>query len=192
MTGDPLRVVPPVALLAAGAVAWAAVPMTGAAPGARPALIAAICFATLSVTQLAGHILADRPEIGPRRAESYVPAVVRLWQGALFVLRAAPSAQSMIIAVLAVEALHRSRPWHTAVLGVVLLAYLLAVHLAETGARVAALRPQLPLMAAGIGLTALSIGAAALSGTGLGSDAVWLAALAAVAAVIAAAMMLPI
>jgi hypothetical protein len=98
----------------------------------------------------------------------------------------------MIIAVLAVEALHRSRPWHTAVLGVVLLAYLLAVHLAETSAPVAALRPQLSLIAAGIGLTALSVGAAALSGTGLRSDAGWLAALAAVAAVIAAAMMLPI
>ena len=36
------RVVLAVVLLAAGAVVWAALPMTGAARGAKPALIAAI------------------------------------------------------------------------------------------------------------------------------------------------------
>ena len=60
------------------------------------------------------------------------------------------------------EALHRSRAWHTGLLGAALLAYLFAVHLAESRARLAVLRPQAPLIAAGLGLLALAAGAAAL------------------------------
>jgi len=62
------------------------------------------------------------------------------------------------------QALHPARPWHTALLGLALLAFLFAVHLAETRAEPAVLRGQLPLIAAGVGLMALSIGAAALPG----------------------------
>ncbi len=69
-----------------------------------------------------------------------------------------PWAEIMSVAVLVLETLHKSRPWHTAVLAVALTGYLLAVHLAETDAGVSVLRAQLPLLGAGLGLTALAVG----------------------------------
>ncbi len=75
-------------------------------------------------------------------------------------------------------------------LGVVLLGFLLAVHLAETAASPSAFRPHLPLLVAGLGLAALSAGAAMLPA--LGSGAGWLAVVAAIAAVIVAALALPL
>ena len=77
-------------------------------------------------------------------------------------LRGLPWAEGLIIAVLALEALHSSRPWHTALLGVALLAYVVAAHLAQARTRPAALAGQLPVIAAGLGLLALAVGAAAL------------------------------
>jgi hypothetical protein len=50
------------------------------------------------------------------------------------------------------------------------------------------LRPQLPLLAAGLGLAALPAGAAALPTAGSG----WLAVVAAIAAVLVAALILPV
>jgi hypothetical protein len=188
----PTRAVLAVALLAAGVVTWAALPMAGAHSGARAALIAAGCLAGLSLAQLTDHIAASRPGRPPRRETAFVPPIVRLWRRAETIGRITPWPEGMIVAVLALEALHRSRPWHTAVLGVVLLAWLLATHLAETAAQPAALRPHLPLIAAGLGLTALSVGAAALPSTGLGATATWLAVLAALATVIVAALALPV
>jgi len=180
------------ALLGAGALTWAALPMSGASAGARPALIVAAGCAVLSVAQLADRILANRPQSEQRWAAAYVPPGVRLWQRILRACRITPWPEGMIIAALAVEALHRSRPWHTAVLGVVLLSWLLATHLAETAAGPTVFGPHLPLIAAGLGLLALSVGAAALPSSGLGGVATWLAVLGAVAAVIAAALTLPV
>jgi hypothetical protein len=111
--------------------------------------------------ELTDQVLASRPGRAPLRETAFVPPVVRLWRRAEAIGRITPWSEGMILAVLALEALHRSRPWHTAVLGLNLLAWLLATHLAETAGRPAALRPHLPLIAAGLGLTALSIGATA-------------------------------
>src|ERR1022692_2368679 len=149
-------------------------------------------MAGLSLAQLTDHILASMPGRAPLRETAFVPPIVRLWRRAENIGRITPWPEGMIVAVLALEALHHSRPWHTAVLGVVLLAWLLATHLAETAARPAALRPHRPLIIAGLGLTALSVGAAALPSSGLGAVAIWLAALAAVAAIIVAALALPV
>ena len=97
----------------------------------------------------------------------------------------------MGVAVLVLEALHRSPPWHTGVLGAALLGYLFASHLAESRARPAVLRPQVPLIAAGLGLLALAVGAAALP-SGTGSAAEVLALLAAVAAIAVAGLVVPV
>ncbi len=106
--------------------------------------------------------------------------------------RSAPWADGVVVAVLGLEALHRSRPpWHTAVAGAVLLAYLLGTHLAETGQRPGSLRPQLPLLAAGLGLLALVTAAAALP-VGTGTAAAWLRVLAVAAAVIIGALAVPV
>jgi hypothetical protein len=98
----------------------------------------------------------------------------------------------MLVAALASEALHRPRPWHTAVLGAALLAYLLAARLAETAQPASALAPQLPVLAAGLGLLALAAGAAALPRLAPGPGAELLRVLAIVAAVIAGGLALPV
>ncbi len=186
-----------VGLLVAGMLTWAALPMAGAHSGAKPALIAAICCAVLGLTRLGiagfgiGSTRPDKALVRPSD-ELLVSGPERLWRQAVNVLASVPWPQLVIVAVLGLEALHPRRPWHTAVLGVVLLGYLVALHLAESGARLAVFRPQLPLIAAGIGLAALSVAAAALPSSASGSGSGWLAVLAAIAAVVAAALALPV
>jgi hypothetical protein len=59
-----------------------------------------------------------------------------------------------------------ARPWHTAVLGAALIAYLLATHLAESDASPEVLRPQVRVLAVGAGLLALGAGAGMLPAAG--------------------------
>jgi hypothetical protein len=166
-------------VLATCAVAWAAVPMRGAHPGARPVLAVAVACASLAILRLGAAMLASRSGAAFREH--------RLAEWTRSVLHALPWAEIMTVAVLALEALHPSRPWHTVALGVVVLAFLLVLHLAENGARPAVLRPVLPLIAAGLALGALSVVAAALSASG-GLVAV----IAASAAVAVAVLALPV
>ena len=172
-------------LLAAAAVAWAAVPMSGAGRGALPALIAAICCATFAAVHLAAR------RAGENAPAAFAPAIVRAWWNVTALMRAVPWAEGTVVTALVLEALHPSRPWHTAVLGVALLGYLLGTHLAETGARADALRPQLPLIAAGLGLLALAVGAAALP-VGSGTASGWLRVLAVAATVIVGVLIVPV
>jgi len=173
--------------LAACAVAWAAAPISGARAGARPLLVAAVACAVLSVVRLAAGMLAARPGALRPEPAGCLPLVtrfaVRIWSG----VRAMPWAQGMTVAVLGLEALHSSRPWHTVVLGAAVLGFLLALHLAETAAGPAVLRPQLPLIVAGLGLAAVSAGAATLPGGGG-----LLTLIAALAAVAVAALAVPV
>ena len=87
--------------------------------------------------------------------------------------------------------LHPSRPWHTAVLGAALIAYLLATHLAESDASPGTLRPQLRVLAVGEGLLALGAGAGMLPAAGPGPGAALLRLVAAGALITAAALVLP-
>jgi len=153
--------------------------MRGAHPGARPVLAVAVACAGLAILRLGAAMLASRS--GAAFRETRLAARTRS------ALSALPWAQIMTVAVLALEALHPSRPWHTVSLGVVLLAFLLVLHLAESGARPAVLRPVLPLIAAGLALAALSAVAAALTASG-GLVAV----IAASAAVAVAVLALPV
>lgn len=181
----PARTSIAVGLLAAAAVAWAAVPMSGAGRGALPALIAAICCATFAAVHLAAR---PADESAPA---TFAPAIVRAWWHGTALMRAAPWAEGTVVTALVLEALHQSRPWHTAVLGVAMLGYLFGTHLAETGARADALRPQLPLIAAGLGLLALAAGAAALP-VGSGTASGWLRVLAVAATVIVGVLIVPV
>ena len=170
-------------LLAAGCVAWSAAPLSGAPHAAGViVVIAAFCVAA-SVASLL---------VGPASDAMNFDPVTRAAQTAAELLRAVPWAQGVVILALVLEALHRSRPpWHTGVLGVALLAFLFAAHLAESRARAAVLRPQAPLIAAGLGLLVLAVGAAALPAqTGRAADVI--AVLAALAAVVVAGLALPI
>ncbi len=178
-----------VTALAAGTVLWAWLPAAAARPGARPVLIVAGFSGIMTVAQLLTN-LSVSPDTW-RDAGSYEGPMLafarRVWAGVLVL----PWPQAMTVAALVLEVLHPSRPWHTVVLGVVLLGFLLAVHLTETAASPAVLRPQLPLITAGLALAALSAGAAALPAAGSGSG--WpLAVIAALAALLVAALALPI
>jgi len=171
------------ALLAVACVVWSAVPLSGAG-GAGPVVlaVAAACAALGTVRLTLGRSAAE--PAGP------LDPAGQLGRGLADLVRTVPWAEGMVVAVLVLEALHHSRPWHTGLLGGAMLAYLLAVHLAESRSRLAVLRPQAPLIAAGLGLLVLAVGTAALP-AGTGSAAGLLAVLAALAAVVVGGLALP-
>ena len=170
-------------LLAAGCVTWSALPLRHGGFAAAVLAVAIAC-ALLSVIRLALGRAAGE-------AAGFLNPVQQSARSLADLIRQWPWAEGMVVGVLVLEALHRSRAWHTGLLGAALLAYLFASHLAESRARPAVLRPQAPLIAAGLGLLALAAGAAALpSGTGSAADV--LAMLAAVAAVAVAGLVLPV
>jgi hypothetical protein len=173
------------ALLAAAVVGWAAYPVHGGGRGTKIALICAVATGAVSIARLA---LADVPRIDVPFLASAGRHVVDWLLEAVGVV---PWADGMLIAVLVLEALHPARPWHTGVLAVALLGYVFAVHLAETRARPRALRPQLPLLAGGVGLTAIAVAVAALPGRPAGPAALLAGGVTAVAGVIVAALVLP-
>jgi len=102
-----------------------------------------------------------------------------------------PWEEGALIAVLWLEVLHPARPWHTAVLGAALIAYLLATHLAESGASPGVLRPQVRVLAIGAGLLALGAGAGMLPAAGPGAGSALLRLVAAGALIAAAGLVLP-
>jgi hypothetical protein len=171
-------------LLAAACVAWSAVPLAGAKGFAAVALPVAIVCAVLGTARLALGV-------APAEPGSLVSPGERLGRTVADLVRIVPWAEGTVIAVLLLEALHKSRPWHTGLLGAALLAYLLAMHLAESRTRVAVLRPQVPLLAAGLGLLVLAAGAAALPAE-TGSTASLIIVLAALAAVAVAGLVVPV
>ncbi len=173
-----------IGLLTAALISWAALP---GRPGAGPrlALVCAVAagLASLAQVALAGIPLAVDPVSSlPERS------LARLGLG----LQAIPWAELMIVAVLVLEVQHPARPWHTALLGAALLGYLFAVHLAETGAQARVLRPQLPLLAAGLALLALAVGAAAVPTLPSGSAAAVVRVIAVAAAVVVGVLVVPV
>jgi hypothetical protein len=87
--------------------------------------------------------------------------------------------------------LHPARPWHTAALGALLVAWLLTVHVAESGAQPGGLlRRQAKILIAGACLLALGAAAAFLPGATSGAGAA-LHVLAAIAVIAAAVLVLP-
>jgi hypothetical protein len=170
--------------------------MAGARAGAKLTLIAAICCAVLSLAKLAAadigaHATADAVT-GLPVDMLLLSAPERLWRQAVSLVQTVPSPQLLIVAVLGLEALHPRRPWHTAVLGLVLLGFLVALHVTESDGWLAVFGAQLPLVAAGVALAVLSVAAAALPPSASGSGSGWLAVLAGVAAIVAAGLALPV
>jgi hypothetical protein len=172
-------------LLAAACIAWSVIPVSGGGTGTRPALLIAVSCAVLAVARLAAGDWSPP-------ADAFENAIVRTGRLLLETLRAVPWAEGTVIAVLALEALHHSRPWHTGLLGVALIAFLFAVHLAESDASPVVLRPQLPVLAAGLGLLVLGCGAALLPAAGTSAASGWLRVFAVAAAIVAGALALPI
>jgi hypothetical protein len=181
----PGRAIAAAAVLAAGLVAWSAYPLGSGRAGTLPALAIAIAAAALSIGQLAIS------SVRTRQPDGFSIADRAMWRLADLV-SIIPWAEVLTLAVLVLEAVHPARPWHTALLGVALLGYLLAVHLAETRAGASALRAQLPLLGIGVGLTALAVGVAALPGLPAGPTAALVRSAAVLVAVVVACLAIPV
>jgi hypothetical protein len=124
--------------------------------------------------------------------DSYWPSPgLRLWRAFLEVVRQVPWEEGAVIGIVWLEVLHPSRPWHTAVLGAGLIAYLLITHLAESDAPLAALRPQARVLGLGAALLALGAGAGMLPAAGPGAGSALLRLAAAGALIVAAGLVLP-
>jgi hypothetical protein len=171
-------------LLGIASVAWAAAPLRGTG-WASFALIVAVACVVLGALRLA---LLEVPE----EEESYFLSLPeRAWNSFLALVRLVSWEEVGCVAILWLEVLHAARPWHTAILGLVLAAYLLTVHIAESAMPARALlRRQARILIIGACLLALGTGAATLPATsGAGSAA--LHVLAAVAVIAAAVLVLP-
>ncbi len=174
------------ALLAAVAISWASYPLETGKPGTKITLIVAIAAGVVTIAQVA---LVTVPRV---EFPAFGPFYLRYSDWLLGFIRGIPWPEILVIALLVLEALHRSRPWHTGILGVALLCYLFAVHLAETGARPSVLRAQLPVISAGIGLLAFAVGVASVHEATTGAAFTAIRILAIVAAVIAAGLVVPV
>ena len=148
-------------LLGAGCLIWAALPAAhrGWAGFALTLAIAGVAAGGLRLA-LAAVPVPD---------ESYWPSPgVRAWRTFLDMVRQVPWEEGAVIGIAWLEVLHPSRPWHTAVLGAGLIAYLLIAHLAESDAPLATLRPQARVLGLGAVLLALGAGAGMLPAAGPG------------------------
>ena len=172
-------------LLGAACVAWTATPLlhTGLAQLALTIAIVAVVAAALRLA------FADVPQ---PEDQFFVPGYLRAWLTFLRLLRAPAWEETAVVALLWLEVQHSLRPWHTAALGAALLAYLLATHLAESGAEAAPLlrRHARPLIV-GACLLALAAGFAMIPATAPGAGSAILRVLAAAAVIAATALVLP-
>ena len=172
------------ALLGAGCVIWAAVPVVHGGWSGLALVLAIIAVA-------AGALRLALAGIPAPEDSFLLPVPVRTWLRFLEALRRVPWEEGAVVVLVWLEAMHKSRPWHTAVLGAALIAYLLATHLAESDASPAALRPQARVLAVGAGLLALGAGAGMLPATGPGAGSALLRLVAAAALIAAAGLVLP-
>jgi hypothetical protein len=173
------------ALLGVACVAWAAVPLLGTG-WPWLALVVAAASVAFSALRLA---LLDVPE--PEEAY-FLSLPGRAWRAFLATVRLPSWEEVGCACVLLLELLHPSHPWHTAILGTALVAYLLTVHIAESGAAATGLlRRQGRVVAGGLCLLALAAGATTLPAAAPGAGAEALLVLAAVAVIAAAILVLP-
>jgi hypothetical protein len=178
------RAVTLIGVLTAALISWAALP---GRPGGDPR-IALICAAVAGLAGLAQLALGD---VLP--SESLASSIAeRTGKRLVIGIQTIPWAEILTVAVLVLEVQHPPRAWHTALLGLALLGYLFAVHLIETGAQARVLRPQLPLLAASLGLLALAVGAAAVPALPSGPASAAVRVVSLVAAVLAGALVVPV
>ena len=171
--------------LGAACVAWTAVPP-------RHTGLAALALTVAIIAVVAGALRLALADV-PQPEEGFFPtAPVRAWLTFLAVLRGLPWEEIAVVALLWLEVQHPAKPWHTAALGFGLAAYLLAVHIAESGAPAGRLlRRQAKVLLAGACLLALGAGFAMLPAVGPSAGSALLRTLAAAAVVAAAALVLP-
>ena len=172
-------------LLGAACIAWAATPVLQAGL-AKTALVVAIIAVTAGALRLATADI-PQPEDG-----YFLPGYLQAWLLFLSVLRTLAWEETAVVAILWLEVQHPVRPWPTAALGAGLVAYLLATHIAESGADAGPLlRRQWKVLIAGACLLALGAGFATIPAAASGAGSSILRVLAAVAVIAATVLVLP-
>ena len=172
-------------LLGGACVAWTATPFLHQGL-AQLALWVAIVAVVAGALRLA---FADVPQ---PEDQFFVPGYLRAWLTFLALLRTVAWEETAAVAILWLEIQHPVRAWHTAALGAGLLAYLLATHIAESGAEaVPLLRRHWRLLVAGACLLALAAGFAMIPASAPGAGSAVLRVIAAVAVIAATALVLP-
>lgn len=172
-------------LLGVACVAWTAVP-------ARQSGLAGTALVISIVAVAAGALRLALAEVPQPEDDYFQSPAAHAWQLFLALLRELPWEEIAVLAVLWLEVQHPVRPWHTAALGFGLVAYLLAVHITESGAPAGRLlRRQAKVLLAGACLVALGAGFATLPAAGPGAGSALLRVLAALAVIAAAALVLP-
>jgi hypothetical protein len=171
-------------LLGAGCLVWAAAPLIHSGYADLALVLAGLGVA-------AGALRLGLAAVPVPEDSHQLTAATRSWIRFTKIVRLVPWEEGTLGAVLWLEVLHPARPWHTAVLGAALLAYLLATHLAESGGSLRVLRPQVRVLAAGAGLLALGAGAAMVPAPGPGAGSALLRLAAAGALIAAGVLVLP-
>jgi len=172
-------------LLGAASVAWAATPLRHSGL-AQTALAVSVVAVTAGALRLA---VADIPQ---PEDDFMLPGYLRLWLDVLVLLRTLAWEETAVVGILWLEVQHPVRAWHTACLGAGLVAYLIATHIAESGADPApVLRRQWKLLTVGACLLAVGAGIALVPAAAPGTGAALLRVLAAIAVVAAAVLVLP-
>jgi hypothetical protein len=182
MGGGPVRAA--AILLGAGCVVWSAAPLVPTGLAGFMLFLAITCVVAGALRLVLAWV--------PVPEDNYLlPTSLRVWLRFLEVLRVVPWEEGAVVGILWLEVLHSAKPWHTAFLGAALTGYLLATHLAESGASPATLRPQGRVLAAGAGLLALGAGAGMLPVVSSGPGSALLRLIAAGALIAAAGLVLP-
>jgi hypothetical protein len=175
-----------VALLGAACTAWAAVPLRGTGEGGVLLVVAAACCV------LAGAIRVLRKDAAEDDRGVFPGALANFAEWAEGVLVAGQWETFAAIAMVVLETLHPSRPWHTGLLAIGIVSYLLAVHRAEAVVPAAVFRGQARVLVASLALLVGATGVAMIPAARTGTLPVWLEVLAALAAMAAAALALPL
>jgi hypothetical protein len=172
-------------VLGVACVAWAAAPLPAAGWAVFALAVAAACVA-------AGSLRLALLEV-PEPQEAYFMSLPeRTWYQFLAAIRTLAWEEIGCAAMLWLEVLHPARAWHTAILGTALVAWLLAVHIAESGTAAAVLlRRQVRVLVLGACLLALGAAASLLPAASSGASAIALQILAVIAVTAAAILVLP-
>ncbi|MGH3167863.1 MAG: hypothetical protein ACRDN0_18505 [Trebonia sp.] len=172
-------------LLGVACVAWTATPAVNSG-------WANFTFAISIVAVVAGALrlaLADVPE---PEDQYFLSPALRAWLWFMAVLRVPPWEEIAVVMLVWLEVIHPARPWHTFALGAALVAYLLTVHIAESGAKPRRLlRSHAKVLISGACLMAIGAGTAMLPAGAPGAGSALLRVIAAIAVVLAAALVLP-
>jgi cation transporter-like permease len=172
-------------LLGGACVAWTATPLLHKGL-AQLALVVAIVAVVAGALRLA---FADVPQ---PEDQFFLPGYQRTWLTFLQFLRLPAWEETAVVAILWLEIQHPLRAWPTAALGAGLVAYLLATHIAESGAAAGPLlRGQAKTLLVGACLLALGAGFAMITASAPGAGSSVLRVIAAFAVIAATALVLP-